>query len=881
MPLANPVELLSTKTAAPRLRSPLVTRAALLARLDRGLEGKLTLLSAPAGFGKTTLVSAWIAAQERNTLSSAWVSLDESDDDPVRFLRYLIAACQRFAPGLGEQSVNLLQAPQQPTFEAALTLWINELSALDGQNVLILEDYHVISSPRIHESVAFLLDHLPASLHLVITTRTDPPLPLARLRVRDELCELHAADLRFSSDETKAFILQMIPFAISAEAITRLETHTEGWAAGLRLAALALTGRDEAESLLATFDGSHKHVTDYLISEVFARQPEEIQQFLLETAFLSRLSADLCDAVCARTDSAGILDALEHANLFLTTGDGEWYRYHTLFSEAMQHYAARSLGAERLRELHRRASAWYECHALPREAIEAALAALDYERAATLLENSIKPFESSNELHTLRRLIECLPAAVRADHPDVCLIHAVAILFTSDRRAPATWAAVQTPLEQAEARFRRDGSIDKVAEVLAFRGMACWWQDEPTAAFAAAHQAVDLLRNDQIQWRAVCAIALGMEGLLSGDLEAGRHHLLEAQSLSAQAGNEYGKRAALAIYGDILRQQGDVYGAEQVFQQVFAEAKDDPSDQHSALAGLAALAYQWNDLDSAERDAKRSLEIAQEIGEDEMLARSVLPLARIALARGQTTQAQRWIGVAERLPRVQNWAYLWPELLACRARLTFLSGDIPALPAEPDSSLRWIQEQHAILKTRITGAHGDTAAALKLLDQWQPRDGSQTDLEMLVLRSLLHYKEGALAQAKQTLVRALLIAQPSDYRRIFLDEGGAMAALLQETLYSLNSESIRDYVRLLLADFGYEQPDETAAPTVEPLSPQEHRVLTLLSSGLTNPEIAQELVVSINTIKTQVKSIYRKLNVSSRPQACAMLRSMNIYMPRV
>ncbi len=880
LPQANPLELLSTKITAPRLRSPLVTRAALLKRLDRGLDGKLTLLSAPAGFGKTTLVTTWMA-QHQSALSCAWVSLDDSDDDPVRFLRYVIAACQNFAPNLGEAAIPLLHTPK-PAFEAALTLWINQLSALDQRCVLILEDYHVITAPQIHESVAFLLDHLPASLHLVITTRTEPPLPLARLRVRDELCELSAADLRFSNDETRAFVQQMIPFAISAEAISRLESHTEGWAAGLRLASLALNGRDEAESLLATFDGSHKHVMDYLISEVFAHQPAEIQQFLLETAFLSRLSADLCAAVTDRADSDRVLATLEHANLFLTTGDGEWYRYHALFSEAMQHYAARSLGAERVRELQRRASHWYQSHHLIWEAVETALDADDFERAARLLEHFVEPMQTNNELHRLRRMIERLPQTMLPAYPDICLAYGVCVLFTSDRSARSTWTLIQPSLEWAETRFRAQNRSEKLGEVLAFRSLAIWWQDDPRIAFDLAHQALPLLHEDQLQWRAVCAIELGAEALFAGRFETARRQLVEGQALSRDCGNEYGWRAALGLYGDTLRREGELQQAEQIYHQLLAEAKDDPSDQHCAYVGLAALAYEHNDLPAAETYARRALAIGEELGEGEFIAQSALALIPVLLAAGNVTQAAHWISRVEMMPEVMHCLRDLPDLYAYQARLALLSGELPPLPPafERDDRLRIVQEAQAILRTRIVGAHGDTAQALELLDQWQPHDGSRAEVTMLALRALLYYRDGQLPRAKQALVRALLIAQPSAYRRLFLDEGAPMAALLQETLYSLSSESLRDYVRLLLADFTGEQPEAEPVPVVEPLSPQEHRVLTLLSSGLTNPEIAQELVVSINTVKTQVKSIYRKLNVSSRQQACATLRSMNVYLPR-
>jgi LuxR family transcriptional regulator, maltose regulon positive regulatory protein len=950
-------DLLRTKLVPPRLRAALVPRAALLERLDQGLERSLTLVSAPAGFGKTTLVRQWIAncklqiadltesspnlqSTIYNLQSVAWISLDSGDDDPARFLRYVIAACQSFQADLGAAALALLETGQQIRFEAVLTSFINDLALLDRRCVLVLEDYHTITARQVHDLTTFLLDHLPAALHILLLTRSEPPLPLARLRARDDLYELRAADLRFSPAETQTFLQQSMPFALSAEALARLDARTEGWVAGLRLAALALQGRHTAqdvEQVLATFTGSHRHIVEYLVADVLDHLPAALQEFLLRTSVLSRLNGSLCDAATGRNDSASLLDKLEHDNLFLfQLGDQELrteerglatrasahglqpplYRYHTLFAEAMQHEARRRLGDAALYETHERASGWYEQHGLPAEAIDAALAARSFARVAELVDQLVMLGRLPGELYTLRRWVEALPEALLRDRPAVCFAYATALLFTEDRSAPATMARIQAPLQLAEAHWRAEDNQRKLGEVLAFRGLVAWWQSDLAQAFAASRHALTLLPQDDIFWRSPALLNVGMEELLAGRLDAARPMILEARERFEEAENHYGARAAMMVLADLHIREGQLRQADQLYLQVIAQAGEDPVDRGHSLLGRAALAYQRNDLAAAEQGVAEAIEIGRQhadaIGrwhvEEALLIPGSLALARIARARGEAVRARQQVQDLLAQAAHQGWRRLESELLACQARLALADGDLALVQRwandraqSGDQTPLLEQERDALIVVRMLIAQGDAPASLRALERWhqtaqaQRRLGSQ--IEILALIALAQAATGDLPQAKQTLAQTLALAQAEGWRRLFLDEGERMVALLRATLPSLSDESLAAFARTLLNAGGKlnTEPEafdsaerqttlpDSQPPTLnaewleEPLSPQELRVLRLLAAGLSNPEIAEELVVSVNTIKTQVQSIYRKLNVSSRKEVRAAARRLNLH----
>jgi LuxR family maltose regulon positive regulatory protein len=912
----------------------------LFAQLNTGLSAKLTLVSAPAGFGKTTLVSAWARnfgftildfglnqpkpdpKSKIQNPKCSWVSLDDGDNDPTRFWRYVITACQVFGENIGQSALALLRAAQQPAWETVLTLLINDLAQLSGTGILVLEDYHVISALQIHEQLAFLLDYLPPTLHLVITTRSAPPLPLARLRAQSALNELGAADLRFSSEEIGAFCRQMIGRPLTPDVIARLEARTEGWVTGLHLVALTLQGQAVADPqaikrMLDTFTGSHQHVFAYFITETLNAQPAHLKQFLLLTSVLDRMCGPLCDAVLGIGDqgsgirameltpdprpltpdsySRHILDQLARANLFLVPLDesGQWYRYHALFAEAMRHEAQRRLGEAQLRTLSLRASHWYEQHGFLSEAIESALAAHDFIRAAILIERSIAPELTQNEHHTLRRWIERLPKATLNAHPSLCLACAIATLFTSDRRAPTTKARIDPLLSVAEQHWRAENNTRKLGELLAFRALATWWQTDFAQAFASAKQALELLPEDAIEWRGISLLFVGFAQHFDGQIKTAQQTLLEARNCCTVVSNTHGIRGATLLLAEGYTLQGALHQADQLYRRVIdltGATGDAQYNYGQALAGLSALAYERNDLATAEGYATQALDYGDLIHAEDVIVRATLLQARILQAHQEIEQARRLLHTL--LAQTKRPA-LVREIQAGQARLALVIGDIAAVQrwvdacAQADSAAtRLQQEQEALLVVRLQIAQGKPDEALQLLETWhreaREQGRARSELEMIVLQSLAHAAAHDLPQAKATLLQALTSARAEGYQRLFLDEGTAMLALLHESQPDVNTEPLATYVQELLLAFAQEQPDSAPMPAsphtfpIEPLSPYERRVLSLLADGLSNTEIARQQVVSINTVKTQVKSIYRKLDVTNRIEACNTARRLGL-----
>ncbi len=901
--ISDTAPLLHTKLMPPRIHTSLVARPELLSKLDESLAKKLTLVSAPTGFGKTTLVSSWLAEQK---VPFAWVSLDENDNDPVRFWTYVITALRRLDNEIGKSALAALSAAQPPSFQTILTPLINELAGQGASSLLVLEDYQAITAADIHQTVAFLLQNVPDTLHLLVISRSAPDLPLGILRARDELLEIGAEDLRFSREEIEAFLRENVKGETLPSAVEKLQERTEGWAAGLRLAAQALQNRSgqDAVQVLESFAGSHRYVADYLIREVFANQPESIQAFLLKTCFLSRLTGALCDAVTESSGGARMLEELERQNLFLIQlehGSGRsWYRYNPLFAESIRTLAGQRLGEDGVQSLYEKASAWYAYQQMYDEAVETALAAQLFERAIELVETFVEIY-SLHEIRTLARWIENIPEVLILQHPLICLIYAQVILFSSDRFAPGTEMRLEPYLQAAEAAWQAAGDEARVGEVLAMRGMVLLWQGDFQQALQCVHSSLEKLPESEIFWRGVSLLNDAVGELYEGRLPGAEDRLMGARALLGASQNVYGVIAANGMMGEIFFAQGDLDLCIQINSQILEEAVGDESmldDQGEARLMLARVAYERDDLETAARYAAEALDLAQRRANQLLQAKSAGCLALVRVAQGGPfaqaqggpyDQAQGGEPAIEELKsleaRLQS-PLARRELRQVEALLAVRAGEPPGTWLEANQpAFLGQKERETFIRARQRTFEGRPAEALALLNPFladaEANGRLHSQAEALCLAALAHYAAGDLIEARQELARALTLGHKKGFRRLFLDEGLRMAALLRETLPALANRALNLYGATLLQLFPHEAASASPvkneiAPLVEPLSQQEARVLKLLAAGLSNGEIARELVVSTNTVKTHVKSIYRKLNIRSREEARVMVKELKL-----
>ncbi len=908
--------LLVSKLSLPQPHASLISREHLLAHLDNALEHRLTLLSAPAGFGKTALVSQWAAHLQSRCppLPVAWVSLDAGENDPLRFWRYVITACQVFQADLGQAALALLPGrslSRQFSQETVLSTLLNDLAALPTKGVLVLEEYHAIRNAQIHEALAAFVDHLPPTLHLVLITRQEPPLPLARLRTQNELVELHADDLRFSLEETHAFFQRTTSFQFSAETIEQVARRTEGWIAGLHLLAFALHRQEsaqQADRFLTTLTGEHRYLLAYFVTEVLSAQPEPLQLFLLQTSVLGSLTASLCDVVTGRSDSEALLETIERANVFLQALDnaGQWYRYHALFAEAMQHEARRRFGTEAPQTWYRRASTWYEQQGLLSEAIDTAFSAREFARAATLLEQNLRPhhaYATVHEYHTLRRWLDSLPADILEQHPHLCLRVAMLLRFPWGRQADgqsSTLAQIEHLLRTAEMRWQAEENTSGIGQLLAFRSVLSREQGNGTVAAHLARQALPRLADTDQQWRGSCFASIGTEEMLAGRTREATQFFQEARRAFTAAGNSLGARATLLALGETCLLEGALHQAAAYFREVSASAGEDLFDKAKALLGLARLSYEWNALEEARQEAEEALDLGTCLADESVQTQASLVLTEIAHARGAREHAQQQLHAL--LAQMVGGPLHHPSLLsqrirACQTRFLLAVGDLAAaerwsLPITPqcESLPHLIQEQEGLIAARLLIARKQTQEVLPQLAYWRAEAHAQgrlrSEVESLVLLALATNAAGSPSQACSRLQEALSLAQAEGYQRLFLDEGEDLVSLLRLLLPTIRKDSCAPYARLLLRTRAASSLQEQgtswnanvpgSALSISPLSPQEQRVLHLLVAGYSNPEIAEALVVSVHTVKTQVRSIYQKLNVQSRKEARAAMRGQNV-----
>ena len=894
MPSPKSSRLLHTKLMPPRLPSVVISRERLLARLDAGLTRKVSLVTASTGFGKTTLVRLWIESRD---FPSAWVTLDERDNDPVRFWTYACSALRTLDPGLGKATLSMLTSPQPPSPVPLLTPLINDLARLETRSVLVLEDYHVIQSTDIHDGISFLIQHLPDSLHLVFITRTEPDLSLGILRARDELVEINAAELRFNQGEAEAFLHTVAHIDLPSSVLASLMQKTEGWPAGLRLGTLTLQNKSslaDLETWIESFSGSDRYVADYLIREVFESQPREIQSFLMRTSFFNRLTGSLCDAIVGANHSAGILEKLERDNVFIIQlergGDQIWYRYAPLFAESLQYLGRQRLENAEISALFERASEWYEYYGLFEEAIETAITAKLFDRATTLIKRFIEIHDMS-AMRTLGRWLDNIPQSEVLHHPILCFTYAQVLLYSTDRFAPATAARIEPFLRAAEPAWRADDDHQRLGQLLSFRGNVQWWQGDFPKAFAYARQSLEYLPEHDVFWRGNSLLSVGYEALSAGLILEAQDTILEGRALLGAAQNIFGVLAAIQILSQIFYWQGDLEQAEQLNQQIIQEAVGEESmldDQGFASLNLADIAYEKNEILEADGFATRAVDLARQRGNEMLEIPATIRRAHIYSAKGDSTRVSELLKPLE--AKIQNPAIL-REIQSAQALLSLRANDTSSLKwwvkivSSEDKNILPIQkEREAFILARLRIIEGSASEALNLLKPWQ-EDAVQngrvrSQVEALCLEALAYHADANVSAAAESLREALGIGQAKGFRRIFLDEGPRMVALLQTVLPTLTNRTLALFATSLLHSFSPELTSHSATAGtqvgMEAISQQELRVLRLLVAGLSNADIARELVVSTNTVKTHVKSIYRKLNVNSRSEAREVARGLKL-----
>ncbi len=900
--------LLATKLYIPHARPSLVPRARLTTRVSEGLTRPLTLIAAPAGFGKTTLISQWRAGPGRQ-FPLAWLSLDDDDNDPTRFLTYLIATLETLRVGIGERALTLVQSLQPQPPKVILTILINDLTAMPTSFAVVLDDYHAIHAQTIHDAIAFLLDHLPPQMHLIITSRADPPLALARLRASNLLTEIRADDLRFTREEVATFLNQIIGQDLSAADVAVLADRTEGWIAGLQLAALSMGGQTDATNFIAAFAGSHQYVVDYLTEEAVRLLPESVQSFLLHTSILDRMCAPLCDAVTGQSGSQAVLEELERMNMFTIRLDDahRWYRYHHLFAEMLRNRLRRA-HSDRVLELHRRASAWYEGQEFRAEAVRHALAGRDFERAAHLVEESAKTtFWMRGEVATLRGWLEALPDALVSKHPRLSLLYAWTLLLSGQS------AAVEPLLQETERRLARSlqGATEASAvnspvmsksslaeirgwrgEMAAIRARVARVNDDLPRSIALCHMALEYLPPQDLSVRGLVALNLGIAYRHSGDVVAAAEALAEASAISEPAGNLFATLVALGQLANLEAEQGRLRQAASTYRCALAKAvghgeKPVPAAAWAAV-GLGDLMRQWNELDAASHHMLEGLELATQWGGNaDGLAWAHMNVARLKVAQGKVGEASDALLEAEQVARHSQVSPLTlAHVTAYQARRWIDQGNIAATArwaqergVGVEDELTYLREQEHLALARLLIAERKLDVALRLLERLlrfaEEAGLTGTAIEALGLQCLTLQAQGKTPQALITLARALSLAEPEGYVRIFVDEGPPMATLLH---LAESRGVVPAYVRRILAAFGDAAPVGSAMGQllVDPLSERELEILRLVAAGLSTPEIADTLVIAVGTVRNHVKNIYGKLDAHSRVQAVERARMLHV-----
>jgi LuxR family maltose regulon positive regulatory protein len=914
------IQILATKLFVPQPRSNLVSRPGLIERLNEGWDRKLTILSAPAGFGKTTLLSEWVQSVE---CPVAWLSLEVNDNNLFRFLTYFAAVLQAIDVKMGEAALAMLQSSRPPHIETVLTSIINDIAGNPSPHILILDDYHLIDAQPIHEALTFLLEHLPPQIHLVISSRSDPPINLSRLRGRGQLVELRASDLRFKPDEITAFLTEVMGLTLSAEEIAALDARTEGWIVGLQMAALSIQApfsmqtqnATRTASFISTFTGSHRYILDYFSDEILLQQPEDIQTFLLQTSILDRLTGPLCDFVTGRKDGQEMLKKLDQANLFIIPLDNvrRWYRYHQLFVDILRKQLVKTQH-DLMPELQRLASTWYKKNGLISEAVRHMLAIEDIEGAARMIEENALAMMDHGDLITLASWLDDLPDQVVRSRPLLCVAQAWPMAYAGQREA------VESLLQDAEKVLT--GSDDTTmasaerkrisGHIAAIRSCVLGTGGELSGAAELAQEALAHLPEDDLMARGWAAHQLGFMLRISGELTAAEKAFVEAIDINQAAGHSHVVMLVRCELATLQTHQGQLRRAAATCQEVIALAETYVKERGQrlpvtghAFIRLSAVLREWNDLETAIHYAREGLELCRQWGQVDGVLEGYIHLSRALQASGDADDAS---GAMQKAIQVAKGVSPWFETYAAarQARLWLSQGNVAAatrwtqasnLRVDDEISYQYMFNYLVLIRLLINqgqrqdykGIDQALGLALKLLEVTKAAGANLYLIETLVLQALIFHAQGEDDQALVSLERALVLAEPEGFVRLFIDEGAPMAELLLKAvsrgisvdytgklLEALEGEVEDLYGRRIPVSASMASTVDPSASLPEPLTERECQVMRLISTGLSNQEIAEELYLSINTIKTHTKSIYSKLNVRNRTQAVNRAKELGI-----
>ena len=869
--------ILITKLYIPPLQPKTVLRSHLIKRLNDCTQCKLTLVSASAGFGKTTLISEWVAGCKQPV---AWLSLDEEHNNPARFLTYFISALQTIAADIGDGLLSMLQSPQPPSIDYILANLLNEITAIPDSFILVLDDYHIVDDEAIDNILTFILENMPPLMHLVLATREDPLLPLARLRGRGQLTELRAADLRFTLPEVEGFLNQMMDLNLTADDITALETRTEGWITGLQLAAISMKGQKNATGFIESFTGSHHFVLDYLIEEVLKQQPESIQSFLLRTSILDRMCGSLCDSVLLQPSASGeeTLKYLEQSNMFIIPLDNErhWYRYHHLFAELLrqrlQQNATSFLEDGSVAELHIRASEWYENNDLNIEAFHHAALANDIDRSLRLVEGNEIPLYFRGAVGSVLNWLKSLPKSVMDNKPLLWITYAsVSLGFGQISGVEQYLKAAELALEGAERDKKTRYMTGRIATMRAILGVT---QYNAETIKNQSLRALAYLSPEDLSSRTTSTWTLGQAYVLLKDYTAAKKAFKETVLLGKTSGNVLFTVLAKANLGSLLELENQLHPAAETYRQILQVVGDQPlpvlCDVH---LGLARIFYQWNDMDAAFQYANSSIELARlfEYTIDRFIVCEIF-LSHLKLVTGDIDEAASLLAGTARSVHQNDFVHRIPELAAQQILTMIRQGD-PKAAAQ-------LAEKHdlPVSKAQVFLARGDASSALEILELLQPEaDAEKWDwkqLKVMVLQSIAFSDQGEHNKAVRLMEKVLTFTEPEGFIRLFVDEGLPMFRLLSETA----AQGIMpEYIGRLTAAFKAEKKqNEEIQPLIDPLSKREIEVLKLIAQGLSNNEIGEKLFLALDTVKGHNRRIFSKLDVKNRTMAITKARSLNI-----